>query len=78
MPKKKIKEVKQEADTNQASTSKALRKAVAKYNKEKTVAYTIRFNKSTEADLIDYMDSLENKAGTIKKLLRESLEGAKK
>ena len=78
MPDIDIQEIKKEADTNEATTSESLRKAIAKYNKEKTVAYTIRFNKNTEADLIDYIDGLENKTGTIKKLLRESMEGEKK
>ncbi len=55
-------------------TSDALRKAITKYNKKSTVAFTFRLNKNTEADLIEYVESLDNKAGTIKRLLLDEMK----
>ena len=59
---------------NKKRTSDSQIKAIAKYNKRNTVTYTIRLNKHTDTDMIDYINSLENKTGTIKKLLREEMD----
>ena len=48
--------------------------AINKYNKERTKSYAIRFFMATEQDLIDYLESQDNKAGYIKKLIREDME----
>ena len=47
--------------------------AINKYNKEKTVTLSIRLMKNTEADLIEYIEKQQNKAGYIKKLIREDM-----
>ena len=44
-----------------------------KYQKEKTKSYTIRFIMSTDADIIEYLDKQENKAGFFKRLIREAI-----
>ena len=46
----------------------------AKKNKKK---YTFAFMKSTEADLIAKLESMENKAGYIKNLIRADIEKSK-
>jgi hypothetical protein len=56
------------------STSQAMMKAINKYNKSHTVAYTFRLNKSTDAELIEYVDGLKNKSGTIKRLLTDDMK----
>lgn len=52
--------------------SEAQKKASAKYNREKMVQRVIRFS-PREKDLLDYLDSHENRAGFIKQLLREQM-----
>lgn len=47
----------------------------AQKNKKK---YTFAFMKSTEADLIEKLESVENKAGYIKSLIRADIKKSKK
>lgn len=42
-----------------------------KYDKEKTVRVQLKLVKSTDADILDYLEKSGNKQGTIKKALRE-------
>lgn len=49
------------------------KKAREKYHKEKTKSIAIRLMISTESDIIEKLDSVENKAGYIKKLIREDI-----
>lgn len=58
-------------------TSEALRKAVDKYDKEHTKSYLIKLNCSTDKDIIDYLESLSNKQGFIKELIREHIKNGK-
>ena len=48
-------------------------KATTKYNAEKTILIPIRLNKKTDADIIDKLKSVDNKAGYIKSLIRKDL-----
>lgn len=48
-------------------------KAIAKYNKNNTVTYTIRLNKHTDKAMIEFLNSLKNKTGTIKKLIANEM-----
>lgn len=48
-------------------------KATTKYNKNSTVAFTVRLNVKTDADIIAALESVENKNALIKKLLREAI-----
>lgn len=45
-------------------------KAAVKYNKEKTILVSIRLNKETDKDIIAILDSVSNKQGFIKELIR--------
>lgn len=45
-----------------------------KYHKEKTKSIAIRLFMATEMDIIEKLDSVDNKAGYIKKLIREDIQ----
>ena len=51
--------------------------AINKYNKEHTKSYAIRFFMVSEQDLIEYLEAQPNKAGYIKRLIREDMERSK-
>jgi len=55
------------------TTSKAQIKASNKYNKEKTLTVCLRLNKETDKDIIEILDSKDNKTGYIKNLIRSDL-----
>ena len=55
-------------------TTKNQRKAIAKYNKSNTKQIAFILNKRTDADILDYLDRIDNKNGLIKELLREHIE----
>lgn len=44
-----------------------------KYNKEKTKMYAIRVVMETEQDIIQKLESVDNKSGYIKKLIRKDI-----
>ena len=58
-------------EKNQLDCNKAARK---KYAKEKTTSIAIRFMHNTEADLLKHLNSMPNKAGYIRALIREDME----
>lgn len=45
--------------------------AQERYDKENTIRITIKLNKKTEADIIEKLNSVGNKQGYIKRLIRE-------
>ena len=45
--------------------------ANTKYNKSHTVLITARLNLSTDADILAFLESVPNKQGLIKELLRD-------
>ena len=45
----------------------------ARYDKEQTKMYTFKVIKSTEADIMEKLDSVPNKAGYIKSLIRKDI-----
>jgi len=51
--------------------------AQEKYHKEKTKGYAFRVMMSTEQDIIQKLDSVPNKAGYIKQLIREDMKREK-
>lgn len=57
-----------------AKTSEALRKAVAKYDKENTVFFGLKLNKKTDSDLIEKLESVANKQAYLKDLIRKDLQ----
>lgn len=44
-----------------------------RYDKEQTKMYTFKVIKSTESDIIEKLDSVPNKAGYIKNLIRKDI-----
>ena len=52
--------------------SKAQIKAIDRYNKSKTKTYCLRLNRETDKDLINLLESFNNKQGFIKDLMRLS------
>ena len=48
--------------------------AVAKYDAANTKRIALKLNKTTDADILELLDSLDNKQGFIKSLIREYLE----
>ena len=50
--------------------SKAQRKASAKYDKKNTKGIYLKLNKTTDADIIEKLATIENVQGYIKNLIR--------
>lgn len=43
------------------------------FDKMHTTMLSIKLNNRTDADIIEFLDKQENKAGTIKKMIRDHL-----
>ena len=56
------------------TTSKAQLRAQAKYDKDNTVQITLKLNKKTDKDIIDWLYDESNKQGYIKSLIRADIE----
>ena len=54
--------------------SEALVKAQKKYTKEKTRSICIRLNRETDADVLEKLDTIGNKADYIRELIRKDME----
>lgn len=52
------------------TASKAQLRAQAKYDKDNTVQVKIKLNKKTDSDILDILNSVSNKQGYIKELIR--------
>ena len=50
--------------------SESQRKASAKYDQGNTVMITLKLNRKTDADIIDWLSRKKNKQGAIKDLIR--------
>lgn len=48
--------------------------AKQRYDKSKTKMYALKVVKNTEADIIEKLESVPNKAGYIKSLIRADIE----
>lgn len=53
--------------------TEAQKRASEKYNKEHTKTTLLRFNKKTDADILAHLDTVGNKQGFIKELIRASI-----
>lgn len=53
--------------------SEAEKRAARKYDEAHTVQVKMKLNKKTDADILDKLDSVPNKQGYIKGLIREDL-----
>lgn len=49
-------------------------KAQKKYQLEKQKQYQFRFTRSTDADIIEKLDSVPNRLGYIRELIRKDLQ----
>ena len=56
------------------TASKAQLKAQAKYDKENTIQITLKLNKKTDKDIIDWLYDEANKQGYIKSLIRADID----
>ena len=45
-----------------------------KYVKRAYKRFTIEFNRNTEGDILEFLESATNKQGLVKRLLREEME----
>lgn len=54
--------------------SDAQKKAVRKYDAEMTVQLKLKLNKGTDSDILKKLESVDNKQGYIKKLIRADIE----
>ena len=52
------------------------RKANAKYDKANTTGIYLKFNNNTDNDILDHLQSISNKQGYIKDLIRENIKKA--
>lgn len=52
-------------------STKAQIKASAKYDKANTKGIYLKLNKINDADILEYLEQVENIQGTIKRLIRE-------
>ena len=52
------------------ATSKAQLRAQAKYDKDNTVQIKLKLNKRTDSDILEILNSVSNKQGYIKELIR--------
>lgn len=54
--------------------SEAQKKAVARYDANNTVRISLKFNLNTDIDILDKLESVANKTGYIKELIRKDIE----
>lgn len=54
--------------------TEALKKAQSKYEKENITSVRLKLNNKTDADIIAFLDTCDNKQGTIKAILRVHIE----
>ena len=52
----------------------AQKRATLKYRETNIKRYTVEFSKTKDSDLIEYLDSVPNRTGTIKSAIREKME----
>ena len=52
----------------------AQQKAINKFNREKTTSFAFRFHNVNDADVIEFLRSLENKNGFIRELIRKEIK----
>lgn len=56
------------------TVSKAQLRAQAKYDKSNTIQITLKLNKKTDKDIINWLYDESNKQGYIKSLIRADIE----
>lgn len=54
--------------------SEALLRAISKYDSENTIQYHLKLNLVTDADILKKLESVPNKQGYIKDLIRADIK----
>jgi hypothetical protein len=54
--------------------TEAQKRASAKYDKKNTKQMVLKLNLNTDADILAHLETLQNKQGYIKDLIRKDLE----
>ena len=54
-------------------SSEAQKRASRKYDEAKTVQFKMKLNKSTDADILEKLETVGNKQGYIKGLIRSDI-----
>ena len=49
-----------------------------KYQKENITRVVLKLNKKTDADILEWLEGLDNKQGTIKEIIRSHIQNEKK
>ena len=70
-------DIKIEAETV-LKTPDYTRKAVAKYDAKNSVVITLKFNRGTDADILERLEQEGNRQGFIKNLIRDRIAAEKK
>lgn len=55
--------------------SEAQKKASEKYDKNNTKNIMFKFNKKTDADILAFFETLDNRQGFVKQLIRDAMNG---
>ena len=55
-------------------SSESQRRASYRYDKEHTITITLKLNRKTDADIIDWLSRKKNKQGAIKDLIRVMID----
>lgn len=58
-------------------TSQAKRNAIAKYDAKTAVYFSLKMNRNTDSDIIEWLASKGNKQGYLKDLIRADIEKSK-
>lgn len=61
-------------DDSLKETRYSLRKAIKKYDAKSTSQFKMKLNNINDKDIIDYLNSLDNKQGFIKELIRNHMQ----
>lgn len=57
--------------------NEAQRRAVQKYNEANTTVVKMKLNVNTDADILRKLESVDNKTGYIKGLIRKEMNGGR-
>ena len=61
-------------DFSLKNTTRPQRKAVRKYDDKNTVQLKCKLNKKTDSDILEFLETLDNKQGFIKELIRSQIK----
>lgn len=54
--------------------SEAQRRAIRKYDRKNTRVFCFKFNKRTDADIIERLNTVSSKQGYVKMLIRDDIK----